>query len=186
LAATIASIRRVNYEQYYKIKYNKGICKSDLKFSPNVVRKLVMVAFAGGWVSGALGLGGGSIFNPVLLSMGIPPAVASSTGMYLVMFTSFGTSVSSFIQDTLDPIYALWTGGWCILGTIAGMKLLDWMKKKWNRQSPIVFLLTGMLGLSALLIPVFGAIKIFDRSNIPEEREKIFAFNWEDVCASPK
>jgi hypothetical protein len=66
------------------------------------------------------------------------------------------------------------------------MKLLDWMKKKWNRQSPIVFLLTGMLGLSALLIPVFGAIKIFERSNIPEEREKIFAFNWEDVCASPK
>lgn len=72
------------------------------------------------------------------------------------------------------------------MGTIAGMKLLDWMKKKWNRQSPIVFLLTGMLGLSALLIPVFGAIKILERSNIPEERAKIFTFKWADVCAAPK
>ena len=88
------AIRMVNYEQYFKVKYNKGICKSDLKFSPPVVRRLVSVAFVGGWVSGALGLGGGAIFNPVMLSMGIPPAVSSSTGMYLVMFTTFGSSIT--------------------------------------------------------------------------------------------
>jgi uncharacterized membrane protein YfcA len=94
LLTTIFAIKRINHEQYFKIKYNKGISKSDLKFSPNIVRRLVTVAFIGGWVSGALGLGGGSIFNPVLLSMGIPPAVASSTGMYLVLFTSLGSSIT--------------------------------------------------------------------------------------------
>ncbi len=94
IAATFVAIRKVNYEQYYKIKYNKGISKSDLRFSPTIVRKLVSVAFAGGWVSGALGLGGGAIFNPVLLSMGIPPAVSSATGMYLVMFTTLGSSIT--------------------------------------------------------------------------------------------
>lgn len=94
IIVTLLSIRQVNYEQYFKIKYNKGISKSDLKFSPNVVRRLVTVAFIGGWVSGALGLGGGAIFNPVLLSMGIPPSVASSTGMYLVMFTTLGSSIT--------------------------------------------------------------------------------------------
>ena len=90
---TCLAIRKVNYEQYFKIKYGKGISKSDLKFSPNVVRKLVLVSLAGGWVAAALGLGGGSIFNPVLLSMGIPPAVSSNTGMYLVMFTQVNTSI---------------------------------------------------------------------------------------------
>lgn len=94
IIVTLFAIKRVNYEQYFKIKYNKGITKSDLKFSPSVVRRLVSVAFIGGWVSGALGLGGGSIFNPVLLSMGIPPAVSSSTGMYLVLFTSIGSSIT--------------------------------------------------------------------------------------------
>lgn len=35
--------------------------------------KLVGVSFLGGWISGALGMGGGSVFNPLLLSMGVPP-----------------------------------------------------------------------------------------------------------------
>ena len=124
ILVTFVAIKRVNYEQYFKIKYNKGISKSDLKFSPSVIRRLVTVAFIGGWVSGALGLGGGSIFNPVLLSMGIPPAVASSTGMYLVLFTSLGSSITDTLQKTMNIEYALWTGSWCVLGSIAGMKLL--------------------------------------------------------------
>jgi len=102
MIVTMVAIRKVNYEQYFKIKYNRGISKSDLKFSPDIVRRLVSVAFAGGWVSGALGLGGGAIFNPVLLSMGIPPAVSSSTGMYLVMFTTLGSSITYTLQGTMD------------------------------------------------------------------------------------
>ena len=161
------AIRQVNYEQYFKIKYNRGISKSDLKFSPNVVRRLVTVAFIGGWVSGALGLGGGAIFNPVLLSMGIPPSVASSTGMYLVMFTTLGSSITYTLQGTLETTYAAWTGAWCVLGSIAGMKALEKVMKKWNRQSPIVFLLTVILGISALLIPIFGAIELIEKSKDP-------------------
>ena len=114
-------------------------------------------------MSGALGLGGGAIFNPVLLSMGIPPAVSSSTGMYLVMFTTFGSSITYTIQGTMNIEYAVWTGAWCVLGSFMGMKLLDVLMKKYNRQSPIVFLLTGILGLSALLIPVFGAIDLIEK-----------------------
>jgi hypothetical protein len=90
---TYVAIRIVNKEQYYKIKYKKGICDSDLRFSPTIVRKLVLVSLAGGWVASALGLGGGSIFNPVLLSLGIPASVSSNTGMYLVLFTQVNTSL---------------------------------------------------------------------------------------------
>lgn len=133
MSVTFLAIKRVNYEQFYKIKYGKGISNSDLKFSPNVVRRLVLIAFAGGWVSGALGLGGGAIFNPVLLSMGIPPAVSSSTGMYLVMFTTFGSSITYTLQGTMNVEYALWTGAWCVLGSFLGMKLLTIVMKKYNR-----------------------------------------------------
>jgi uncharacterized membrane protein YfcA len=37
------------------------------------VTKLVILGLVGGVISGSLGLGGGAIFNPILLSMGTPP-----------------------------------------------------------------------------------------------------------------
>lgn len=180
---TIISVKMINYEQKFKIKFNKGICKSDLKFSSVIVRRLILVAFAGGWISGALGLGGGAIFNPVLLSMGIPPAVSSSTGMYLVMFTTLGSSITYFLNGTMNIEYSLWTGAWCILGSFAGMKLLEKVMKKWNRQSPIVFILALILGLSSLIIPVFGAIDLIEKTNLGQ---KIFAFKTDDICPNHK
>jgi hypothetical protein len=50
------------------------------------------------------------------------------------------------------------------LGTIAGMKALEVFLKKYKRQSPIVILLTALLGLSAFMIPIFG---IIEQSNKP-------------------
>lgn len=44
------------------------------------------------------------------------------------------------------------------MGTIGGMKALTAFLKKYKRQSPIVILLTGLLGLSAFMIPIFGII----------------------------
>jgi len=57
-----------------------GLAPSDLKLTIPVVLKLVIFAFLGGFMSGALGLGGGTIFNPLLLSLGVLPSVASATG----------------------------------------------------------------------------------------------------------
>lgn len=145
-----------------------------------IVKRLVTVAFIGGWVSGALGLGGGAIFNPVLLSMGIPPAVSGATGMYLVMFTTFGSSITYIILKQLELSYAIWTGTWCIMGTYIGMRLLDFMMKRWNRQSMIVFLLAGILGISALMIPIFGAIDLLQKFETGDPN--IFKFDTEGIC----
>ena len=115
----------------------------------------------GGWVSGALGLGGGAIFNPLLLSMGVPPPVSSATGMYMIMFSTAGSSIIYMLYDVLDFQYALWLGFWCSMGSIAGLYILNQVMKKFNRQSPIVFLLVFILGLSAFLVPIFGAIDLY-------------------------
>lgn len=179
LGVTVLAIKRNHYEQNLKIKFNKGICKSDLRFSPNIIRRLVMVGFLGGWVSGALGLGGGAIFNPVLLSMGIPASVSGSTGMYLVMFTTLGQSITYILLKQLDFSYAIWISCWCILGTYMGMKLLDWLMKKYNRQSFIIYLLAFILGISALLTVVLGSKDVLDKVDAGKSDE-IFSFVW--IC----
>jgi hypothetical protein len=63
------------------------------------------------------------------------------------------------------------------------MKALEKVMKKWNRQSPIVFLLTVILGISALLIPIFGAIEILEKSKKPDF--VLFELKTEDLCKNP-
>lgn len=75
---------------------------SDLKLDLSVLLKLVTFAFLGGFMSGALGLGGGAIFNPLLLSLGVQPSVASATGMYMILFSSSSSSFIYIVHKMLN------------------------------------------------------------------------------------
>ena len=57
-----------------KEKYgNINLVESDIRFTGKPLAQTLTLGFVGGWVAGALGLGGGAIFNPALLTMGVPP-----------------------------------------------------------------------------------------------------------------
>jgi len=119
--------------------------------------KLLGFSFIGGWVSGALGLGGGSIFNPLFLSMGVPPKVASASGMYMIIFSTGASTMIYIINGMLDISYGMWVGGFCFVGTFLGMHLLNVVMKKLNRQSPLVMLLSFIFIISVISVPIFGA-----------------------------
>jgi uncharacterized membrane protein YfcA len=118
--------------------------------------KLLAFSIIGGWVAGALGLGGGAIFNPLLLSVGVPPKVASSTGMYMIIFATGASTFTYIINDMLNVSYGLFASVFCIIGTIAGMSLVDKVMRKLGRQSPLVMLLAFILLISAIAVPYFG------------------------------
>ena len=143
-----------------------GMVAGDVQFQQSILVKLVIFALLGGWVSGALGLGGGAIFNPLLLSMGVPPSVASSTGMYMILFSTAGSSITYLVFGTLNLPFGLWIGCWCAIASLGGLYLLNKVLKKFDRQSPVVFLLTFVLGLSALLVPVFAIVQLKGKTGI--------------------
>ncbi len=95
----------------------------------------------GGWISGALGLGGGMIFNPLLMSLGVPPKVATSSGMYMIIFASGATTVSYLFNGLLNIPYSLWLGVFCMIGSCAGMYFMLKLMKYLNRQSPLLLAL---------------------------------------------
>jgi uncharacterized membrane protein YfcA len=82
-------------EQALKIKYgNINVVASDIILTNSSnVQCIVMLGFFGGLIAGALGLGGGVIFNPMLLMLGLPPLVSSASGLFLVTFSKVATSV---------------------------------------------------------------------------------------------
>jgi len=109
------------------------MAQSDVKFTKAAISKLVIFAFAGGWVSGALGLGGGAIFNPLLLSMGVPPSVASATGMYMILYSTSGSSIIYIMYKMLNMQFGFWIGFWCSLGSLLGLYMLNKVVKKFDR-----------------------------------------------------
>jgi uncharacterized membrane protein YfcA len=130
---TVVALKHNKKEQLLKAKLGKGLIDSDIKFSGGTLVKLMLAALVGGWVSGALGLGGGSIFNPILLSMGVSPKVSSSTGMYMILYSTAASTTVYIIYGLLDIKFACWIGFWCTAGAMVGLGLMNIVMKKFGR-----------------------------------------------------
>ena len=131
----------------------------------------------GGIASGAFGLGGGAIFNPVLLYLGQLPKVVSATAMYMIMFSTLSSSVVYILLGTLNIYYGIWVSLWCVLGTLIGLNILEKIMAKYKRQSPIVFILAFLLGIAAIAVPTFGGMDIKEQYD-----EGIDIFKFKDFC----
>lgn len=153
----VLACRLIAGEQALKEKFGGvNIAASDLIFRGKILRNVLLLGFMGGWVAGALGLGGGVIFNPLLLAMGVPAKVSSATGMYLITFSKIVTCVIYFLYGELVMDYALWCAFVSCIGSVAGLASVNWYMRKFGRQSIIIFCLTFILGLSVIGVPLFG------------------------------
>lgn len=56
-------------KQLAKYEFVKG----DIIWTNGQITKMIIVAFAAGLMSSGLGLGGGVVYNPLLMAMGILP-----------------------------------------------------------------------------------------------------------------
>lgn len=76
-----------------KKKYGKGLCKSDIILEGATTFKLLSGGLLGSYFGASFGLGGGIVFNPIQITMGVNPIVASSTSMYMIMLATFSNTV---------------------------------------------------------------------------------------------
>ena len=84
--------------------------------------------------------------------------------MYLVLFSKLAACAVYLMAGVINVYYSLWIGLWCIIGSTLGIFLLEKVMSKIKRQSPIVIALAFILGLEAIIVPVFGVNDI--RSSI--------------------
>ncbi len=94
------------------------------------VNVLVVLAMgiAVGFISGMFGIGGGFLMTPLLIFIGVPPAVSVATVSTHIAASSFSSAISYWRKRALDPALAamLLAGG--ILGTAAGVWLFTLMR----------------------------------------------------------
>ena len=135
--------------------------------------QLILIGFVGGFVAGAFGLGGGSIYNPAFLTLGVHPKVSGATGMYLVMLSTINTCCVNFLNGYLNLYYALWISLWSLAGSILGMAMTDKVVKATGKASIIVWVLVLVFVISTISTPVFGGISLKQQA---DEGTDIFAF----------
>lgn len=113
--------QRLNkYEYDLKKKYG-GINQvpSAIKPKGKVLLYLMMLGFFGGFLAGAFGLGGGVIFNPILLTLGMPPKVASATGAYLICFSKISSCLIYWQAGQYIWDYTGWIALWSVIESFA-------------------------------------------------------------------
>ena len=174
LALTVISININKGEQKIKIKYNINYIETDPLYEGKNLRTLVIIGFFGGFVAGALGLGGGSVYNPAFLEMGIHPKTASATGMFLVLISTINSVTMNTLNGYLDIPYGLWVSSFALLGSIAGMVSTDYVVRKTGKPSILVWLLTFVFVISTISTPIFGGMQVVQSY---DEGNNIWAFN---------
>ena len=75
--------QQVYDEQQLKLKYNVGLCKSDLVMDKKNITTTLTVGFMCSFVGQIFGFGGAIFFNPVQVFLGINPLVAATTSQYI-------------------------------------------------------------------------------------------------------
>jgi uncharacterized protein len=87
------------------------------------------LGIAVGIISGMFGIGGGFLMTPLLIFLGIPPAVAVATVPSHIAASSFSSAISYWRRNAIDLPLAmmLLVGG--VLGTIAGVALFTLLRR---------------------------------------------------------
>ena len=94
---TFISVKITALEYNQKCDAGYKFVAGDVEFTPISTFKLLCFAFFGAFAATAVGMGPGSIFTPIMVVLDMHPAVASSTGMYLTMFTAGAATINLFI-----------------------------------------------------------------------------------------
>ena len=126
----------------------------EIVYSGASLNRIMFCAFFGGIVN-ALGLGGGVIFNPMLLHLGICPQAVTATGMYMILFSSTSTTVAQIFFGGLPIQLALWISMWSVVAIFISLKIIKKVIDRFNKPSIVVIVLASVLGLSAIMVPVY-------------------------------
>lgn len=112
--------------KYFDTSQNKTI-----KYSIKNIKKGISFSFFGGIFSGLLGVGGGSIFVPIMNRiMGIPLKVSIATSSFIIGITSFIGALVFLRDGFFDPVLAAPTIIGMFIGAQIGPRINQYIKKE--------------------------------------------------------
>mmetsp|Transcript_11576 Transcript_11576/g.21218 ORF Transcript_11576/g.21218 Transcript_11576/m.21218 type:complete len:138 (-) Transcript_11576:77-490(-) len=122
---------------------------------------------AGAGVSaGLLGIGGGMVQSPLMLEMGMLPEVQRATSATMILFTASSAALqflaAGAFPGSLQYDYAIWYATTGVIGTALGQVVMKALLRRYKRASFIIFFLSGVIGLSCIMMAIVGGSNVLD------------------------
>merc|ERR1719291_356452 len=110
------------------------------------------MAVVTGLLAGLVGIGGGLIFSPFFLIMGVEPSVAVATSSTCVVFTSSSTTLQYLLTDRIIMVLTIVYGFANLVASYVGTALVHHLTDKFGaRKSYITMIVAVGVGVSAFL-----------------------------------
>jgi uncharacterized membrane protein YfcA len=149
-------IRRFELKQRLSYRYVEG----DIQWDERSTLTYPLICTVAGLFAGMFGIGGGIVKGPLMLMMGVHPAVASATSACMILFTSTTASTSYLVFGLMPIDYCLLCLTIGFLATLVGQLALVFLMKQFNRSSFIAFSIGFVVLLSAILMTLQSVISL--------------------------
>merc|ERR1719359_1830757 len=145
--------------------FGQDLC-SNQGWSGSKVVKFGAMALITGLLAGLVGIGGGLIFSPFLLVIGVEPATAVATSSACVIFTSSSTTMQYMLIDRVRMAMAVFYGVVNMAASWAGTKMVHKLQENFARRSYITFIVAAAVGVSTVLAISKGVSELGQPSSI--------------------
>eukprot|EP00927_Polykrikos_kofoidii_P071507 TRINITY_DN67770_c0_g1_i1.p1 TRINITY_DN67770_c0_g1~~TRINITY_DN67770_c0_g1_i1.p1 ORF type:complete len:494 (-),score=93.19 TRINITY_DN67770_c0_g1_i1:71-1552(-) len=123
---------------------------------PEVAKYQAMGLFTGA-MAGLVGIGGGLIFSPFFIIMGVEPAVAVATSSTCVIFTSSSTTLQYLLTDRIIISLTLVYGLVNLLASYGGTAFVHFLTDKFAARRSYI---TGIVALGVAVSAVLSLTKL--------------------------
>jgi uncharacterized membrane protein YfcA len=125
-------------------------------------------------LSSLVGLGGGVIFNPLMLEFGVNPKVSSATSMYMIMLSTLSASLQFIFMGILPYDYAAYLAIVVVICTIIANLALATIIGNSGKTSVLALFLAGVIILCTVIVLFSAVFKVHSQL---QEGQDIFKFN---------
>lgn len=131
-----------------------------------LMRKLTFKSYIAGILAGTLGIGGGIVINPVLISLNVEPQIAIAISSLVVLFTSMSTTAQFIIAGAFELDIAFYFIVTSAVGSVLGNMIINKLLAIYKRQSLIVFILCALFFASGVTLSIIGVVEIRDQQHV--------------------
>ena len=169
-----ASVRLLKQE--YDLKHEVGytFVKGDLHWSNDLIYKFASIAVFGGMMASLVGLGGGVVYNPLMMEFGVNPKVSSATSMYMIMLSTLSGTLQFLMMGILPVDYSIYLAIIVVVCTIIANLALSSLIGNSGRPSFIAIFLAAVIVLCTCIVLITALINVHTQLS---DGEDIFSFN---------